>query len=65
MKTGDTHKHHKKIHRLLNGITHRHLSKLDCLTAHTTSLVCFIGTVNGHSNKKRKKAKNVVLEAGT
>jgi hypothetical protein len=31
----------------------------------TACLVCFISTVNGHSNKKEKKAKNVVLVVGT
>jgi hypothetical protein len=44
---------------------HRHLSNIDCLTARTTCLVCPISTVNGHSKKKRKKAKNVALVAGT
>jgi hypothetical protein len=33
--------------------------------AHTASLVCSISTVNGHSKKKEKKAKNVALVAGT
>jgi hypothetical protein len=38
--------------------------------AHTACLVCFISTVNGHSNKKRKEKKKVTLgrlalEAGT
>ncbi len=28
---------------------------IDCLTAHTAWLVCFISTVNGCSNKKRKE----------
>jgi len=46
--------------------THRHLSKIDCLTACTACLLCFISTVNGHSKKKKeKKAKNVALVAGT
>jgi hypothetical protein len=31
---------------------HRHLSNIDCLTACTTSLLCFISTVNGPSKKK-------------
>ncbi len=30
---------------------HRHLSNIDCLTACTACLVCFISTVNDHSNK--------------
>jgi hypothetical protein len=33
----------------------RHLSKIDRLTAHTTSLVCFISTVNSCSKKEEKK----------
>jgi hypothetical protein len=33
--------------------THRHLSNIDCLTAHTACLVCFISTVNGCSKKKK------------
>ncbi len=36
-------------------MTHRHLSNIDCLTARTACLVCFIGTVNGRSEKKEKK----------
>jgi hypothetical protein len=35
---------------------HRHLSNIDCLTARTACLVCFISTVNGCSKKKRKEA---------
>ncbi len=31
---------------------HRHLSNIDCLMAHTASLVCFISTVNGLSKKE-------------
>ncbi len=46
-------------------LTYRHLSNIDCLMAHTGCLVCFISTVNGHSKKKRKKAKNVALVVGT
>ncbi len=38
-------------------LNHRHLSNIDCLTARTACLVCFISTVNGHSMKKGKKAK--------
>jgi hypothetical protein len=33
----------------------------DCLTARTTCLVCFISTVNGHCNKKRKEKKKLTL----
>jgi hypothetical protein len=33
--------------------THRHLSNIDCLMVHTTCLVYFICTVNGHSKKKK------------
>jgi len=44
---------------------HRHLCNIDCLIVHTACLVCLICTVNGHSKKKEKKAKNVVLVAGT
>jgi len=47
------------------GSNHRHLNNIDCLTACTACLVCYISTVNGHSKKKEKKAKNVVLVAGT
>jgi hypothetical protein len=32
---------------------HRHLSNIDCLTAHTACLVCIISTVNGCSKKKK------------
>jgi len=32
---------------------HRHLSNIDCLTAHTACLVCFISTFNGRSKKKK------------
>ncbi len=35
--------------------SHRHLSNIDCLTAHPACLVCFISTVNGHSKKKTWK----------
>jgi hypothetical protein len=44
---------------------HRHQSNIDCLMARTTCLVGFFSTLNGHSKKKRKKAQNVVLVAGT
>jgi hypothetical protein len=36
-------------------VTHRHLSNIDCLMAHTACLVCFISTVNGRSKKKKKQ----------
>jgi hypothetical protein len=29
--------------------------------AHTACLVCFISTVNGHCNKKRKEKKKLTL----
>ncbi len=35
--------------------THKHLRNIDCLTACTPCLVCFIGTVNGRSKKKKEK----------
>jgi len=35
---------------------HGHLSIIDCLTAHTACLVCFISTANGRSKKERKEA---------
>jgi hypothetical protein len=43
---------------------------IDCLMAHTACLVCFISTVNGHYDKKRKEKKKLtlgrlVLDAGT
>jgi hypothetical protein len=44
---------------------YRHITNIDCLTAHTACLVCFNSAVNGHSKKKIKKAKNVALKAGT
>ncbi len=34
-------------------LPHRHLRNIDCLTAHTACLVCFITTVNGCSKRKR------------
>jgi hypothetical protein len=37
---------------------------MDCLTARTACLVCFISTVNGHSNKKRKE-EGYPWKAGT
>ena len=44
---------------------HRHVRKINLLMVSTACLVCLISTVNGHSKKKEKKAKNVVLVAGT
>ncbi len=38
------------------GFIHRHLSNIDCLTAHTACLACFISTVNGCSKKKPIKS---------
>jgi hypothetical protein len=35
---------------------HRHLRNIECLTAHTACLVCFMSTVNGRSKKERKEA---------
>jgi hypothetical protein len=49
----------------ITALNHRHLRNIDCLMAHTTCLVCFINTVNGHSKKKVKKAKNVALVVST
>jgi hypothetical protein len=34
---------------------------INCLMARTACLVCFIGTVNGHCNKKRKEKKKLTL----
>ncbi len=34
---------------------HRHLRNIDCLTACSAYLVCFISTVNGCSKKKKEK----------
>jgi hypothetical protein len=50
---------------MLIGVSHRHLSNIDCLTARTSCLVCFISTVNGNNKKKEKKAKNVALLGGS
>ncbi len=63
-------KRHTKVHEYSQCVehlsqTHRYLSNIDCLMSHTACLVCFISTVNGHSKKKRKKATNVALVAGT
>ncbi len=30
-------------------LNHRHIRKIDCLKAHTASLVCLNSTVSGHS----------------
>ncbi len=37
------------------------LEYIDCLMACTACLVCFISTVNGHCNKKRKEKKKITL----
>ncbi len=34
---------------------------IDCLMARTTCLVCFISSVNGSGNKKRKEKKKLTL----
>ncbi len=47
-------------------LTHRHLRNIGCLMAHTTCLVCFISTVNGHSKKRKKRSLlRAALVAGT
>ncbi len=38
------------------GQLHGHLRNIDCLTARTACLVCFISTVKGCSKKERKEA---------
>jgi hypothetical protein len=43
---------------------HRHLSNIGCLKARTACLVCFIGTVNGHSKKKKRSLDRLALVAG-
>jgi hypothetical protein len=40
------------IHKIHIGVSHRHLSNIDCLMVSTACLVCFISTVNGHSKKE-------------
>jgi hypothetical protein len=35
---------------------HRHLRNIDCLMARTACLVCFSGSVNSRSKRKRKEA---------
>jgi hypothetical protein len=42
---------------------HRHLSNIDCLTAHTACLVCFTSTVNGHSKKRSLGRQALVVGA--
>jgi hypothetical protein len=44
---------------------HRHLSDIDCLTAHTACLVCFISTLNGCSKKIKRSLWRRALVAGT
>jgi hypothetical protein len=34
---------------------------IDCLMVHTACLVCFISTINGRSNNKRKEKKKLTL----
>jgi hypothetical protein len=47
----------QQIHSMLSvSFKHRHIRIIDCLTAHTACLVCFISTVNGHNKKEEKKA---------
>jgi hypothetical protein len=41
-------------------LCHRHL-RIDCLMARTVCLVCFIGIVNGHCNKKKEDMKKLTL----
>ncbi len=36
--------------------SHRHLSNIDCLTAHTPCLVCFFSTANGCNKKEKKRS---------
>ncbi len=43
----------------------RHLSNIQCLMARTTSLVCFISTVNGCSKKIKRSLGRWVLVVGT
>jgi hypothetical protein len=46
--------------------THRHLRNIDCLTAHTACLVCFISTVNSRSKQRKKRSLLwAALVAGT
>ncbi len=44
--------------------SHRHLSKIDCLKAHTPSLVYFISTVNGHRKKRKRSLERPALSSG-
>jgi hypothetical protein len=44
---------------------HKNLSNIDYLMACTVSLVCFISTVNGCSEKKENALEDVALVAGT
>ncbi len=47
------------------GTSHRHLSNIDYLTAHTACLVCFISTVNDRSKKIKRSLGRQALVAGT
>jgi hypothetical protein len=44
---------------------HTHLRNIDCLTARTTCLVCFISTVNGHSKRKKEKKPSITSGASS
>ncbi len=57
-KSWNSYCHHQRLN----------VSQLDCLTAHTTCLVCFSSSVNGRSKRKRKEAYyllRLALVAGT
>jgi hypothetical protein len=43
---------------------HRHLRYIDCITARTACLVCFISTVNSRSKRKRKEACLLTIKIG-
>jgi hypothetical protein len=51
--------------RLYVRMSHRHLSNIDCLMAHTVSLVCFINTVNSRNKKKRNESQKCLGKCGT
>jgi hypothetical protein len=54
------------IKQLTICLIHRDLRIIDCLTARTACLVCFISTVNGRSKKRKKRSLlRAVLVAGT
>jgi hypothetical protein len=60
----DQHLVHNYIGFILH-LSHRHLSNIGCLKAHTACLVCFISTVNGHSEKRKTSLERPALVAGT